>query len=224
MSEYYHNYFNITVNKQVAMVRYLAEGGFDFYADYQYNDGVVDVMTSRQLNQSELDDLTAYMNAYVDPEVYLDLQNTTTDTFKTTRINSSSLQNVQLFFYPHSTITNGDLSFNAIKTLFLLECDDITSMLAFSGQASITYRIYCETRGVEIFSDTIDITELCNTWKQQAMSGTVGAVSSYKTHLCEGLRHVVANYDCVWLYQLSISIPNVYVSILSKQMLYYQLL
>lgn len=223
MSEYYSYYFNIVVNKMVALVRYVALCGFDFYSDLQYANGVVEFRSSRELNQSESDALTAYMNGYVDPEVYLDLQNTTTDTFRTSRINSSTPKDVQLFFYPHQTLST-DLVFNAIKTLFMLECDDITTMIVFSGQASMTYRIYCETRGVEIFTESIDITDICNEWKQQAIGGAMGHVSTYKTHMCEGLRAIVANFDCVWLYQLSISNTNVYTSILSKQMLYYQLL
>lgn len=196
------------------------------YDGANYNDPSLTVYTTAPLSQQDLTTLTDLVNNYVDPEFFLTLSYTSTDTTFSEKTNSTTPDTVQSFFYS-TTGANGNGTFNAIKSVIEYSTNNVAYWSNFSGSLTATFSIKCYTRDYVLTNDSIDITDIANTWKSMALADPIGSIGQqdkvYRTFMVEGLRNYVANYDCVWVYVISVSNPNVYMCVQAKQMLYYDI-
>jgi hypothetical protein len=197
------------------------------YTGASYDEPSLSVVTSVALSESELTALGELITNYSDPAVFLELISTSTDATRSETTNSSTPSVVQSFIYS-VTGADGNGVFNAIKSVIEYRTDDVSYWANFSGSLTATVSIKCYTRDYTFTTETLDITSVANSWKAMALddpSGTVNKVDKvYKTCMLEGLRNFVANYDCIWVYVISVSNPNVYMTIHAKQMLYYNVM
>jgi hypothetical protein len=192
------------------------------YDGSNYNGTTLTVLTSRELTGQELTDLTELITNYTDPAVYLELLSTMTDASRSYQVNALSPSTVQSFIYTN-TDSSGNGVFNAIKTILEFSTDDVALWSLFSGSLIVTYKLLCYTRNLTLFEETLDITDIANTWKSNALSLETGPKTVFRTHMVEGLRTVVADYDCVWNFMLTVSDAKLKTAIHCKQMLYYNI-
>lgn len=196
---------------------------FAKFVDYSYSDPNLSINTSSDLTEEELASLTTMINEYTDPAIFLRLCSTITDAGISTKTNSSIPEVVQTYIYTN-TNNDGICVFNGIKTVLEYSTNNVEEFLNFEGTVSVDFTIKCYTRNFVIHNSTLDITQICNDWKVLAQNGQTGVVKTYKTFMVEGLREIVANYDCLWQYIIGVSDPLVYVMLHAKQMLYYDVL
>lgn len=192
------------------------------YLSYMYSDPSLTIETTEALTEGELTTLTTIITDYTDPAIYLELASTITDAGVSTLTNSTTPEVVQTYIYTN-TNSDGVGVFNAIKTVIEYSTDNVENFLLFTGSASITFTIKCLTRNFVISTNTIDITDIKNGWKTIAENLGTGKQKEYRTFLVEGLRDVVANYDCLWQYIISVSDPRIFVKLHAKQCLYYNI-
>ncbi len=181
------------------------------------------IFTTEPLSPEELNEIDSAIQNYTDPEVFLSLNSTIPDTVRSLTTNSTSPKVVQTFIYTN-TNQQGSGVFNSIKTVLEYSTNDVSQWADFEGSLSVTFEIFCYTRQITISSHTIDITDVANSWKQKALSNETGFAAVYRTFQIEGLRHIVANFDCLWNYILSVSDARVFTTIHAKQMLYYDIM
>lgn len=217
-----YNFTKSGINKVYAFEKYVVRT-FSKFVDYTYSDPNLVITMSSDLTEEELASLTTMINEYVDPAVFLRLCSTITDAGISTKTNSTTPEVVQTYIYTN-TNTDGICVFNGIKTVLEYSTTNVEDFLNFEGTASVDFTIKCYTRNFVIYNTTIDITQICNDWKVLAQNGQTGVVKTYKTYMVEGLRDIVASYDCLWQYIIGVSNPSVYVVIHAKQMLYYDVL
>ncbi len=181
------------------------------------------VTTTDTLSESELQQLQTIVDDYVDPEVFLTLNSSIIDSVRSLTTNSATPEIVSTFIYSNTATTGTGATFNAIKTVLEYATDNVQDLADFSGSCNVTLVIHCYTRDYQVASHSIDITDIVNSWKEEALNNATGPRLAYRTFLIEGLRNAVANYDCLWNYKLSVSDPRVKVTIHAKQMLYYDI-
>ncbi len=192
------------------------------FLSYMYSDPSLTIETTEALTEGELTTLTTIITDYTDPAIYLELASTITDAGVSTLTNSTTPEVVQTYIYTN-TNSDGVGLFNAIKTVIEYSTDNVENFADFEGSASITFTIKCLTRNFVISTNTIDITDIKNGWKTIAENLGTGKQKEYRTFLVEGLRDVVANYDCLWQYIISVSDPRIFVKLHAKQCLYYNI-
>jgi len=215
-----YNFTKAGIQKPFAFDPYL-KANFPLYEDFTYTDPDLSIDTTQVLTQPELDQLTTLVNDYVDPAEFLVLNTTDADSSRSLSTTSSSLATVQTFIFSPSD-ANGAV-FDAMKTVIEYTTSDIT---AFSGStgASASFQIYDYTRSVPISTTNIDVSDIVTTWNTNAGLGGTGPATVYRSVLVQGLRHQIANYDCIWQFKISISDPNITVTTHSIQRLYYDVL
>lgn len=193
------------------------------YNGYIYTDPDLTIFTSEALSTEEFNSLQAIIQNYTDPAVFLVLNSTIPDTIRSNTTNSTSPEVVQTFIFTN-TNQYGNGTFNAIKTVFEYATDDVSQWADFEGQLTVSFQIYCYTRGISISNFTINITDVANSWKQMAQNNETGYRTVYRTFVVEGLRNSVANYDCLWNYILGVFDSKLKTTIHAKQMLYYDIM
>jgi len=218
MSQY--SFTKSDVQKPYALIDALQNTGL--YAWLTYESPALVVGTTHELTNEELASLTSVIDNYTDPEIFLMLSSTIPDTLRSITTNSPTPEVVQGFIY--SNTFNDIGTFNAIKSVLEYQTNDVQNFIDFSGSCFVTYEIKCYTRNLVICSYQLDITDVCESWKTMAENNETGPKLVYKTFMVEGLRNLVADYDCIWNYIISVSNPNVNVTIHAKQMLYYNIL
>lgn len=220
MSEY--NFVKPNVLKAYALDSVLKSTPFYTGLTYNQPESLI-VYTSQELSSEQYQTLSGLIESFTDPEVFLSLVASVPDTLRSSTTSSSTPEVVQTFIYSN-TFNGVTGTFNAIKTVLEYKTNNVQNFVNFSGQCFVTFEIYCYTRNFLIASHQLDITDVCESWKQSALEGSSDPAVIYKTFMVEGLRNVVANYDCLWNYKLSVSDPNVQATIHAKQMLYYDLM
>ncbi len=167
--------------------------------------------------------MRAAVAAYVDPAEFLMLNTTIPDTLRSKTTSSTTPEVVQTFIYCNNNFF-GNATFNSIKTIFEYTTSDVSLWSTFTGSLTVTYDVYCYTRGITLSTNTIDLTDLANTWKTAALNLETGPRTVFRSFMIEGMRHVVADYDCLWNYIVGVSDPKLSVTIHAKQMLYYDII
>ncbi len=193
------------------------------YDGYTYSDPELTIFTTDELTNEQLLSVETIIQNYSDPAVFLVLNSTVPDTVRSITTNSTTPEVVQTFIFTN-TNQYGSGTFNAIKTVLEYATDDVSLWANFEDQLTVTFKIHCYTRNVDISEFTINITDVANTWKQMALNNQTGPHSVYRTFQVEGLRSSVANFDCLWNYILSVSDPNLKATVHAKQMLYYDIM
>ena len=209
------------VNKIGALQREI-ENGVPYYSYFNYNGDTLTIVTTQALTTEELQTVQTLVDNYVDPEYFLTLTSSATDATRSYSTNSLTPEVVQSFIYT-ATDSLGNGTFNAIKTVIEYKTENVETWSTFTGPLTINFRIRCFTRDYLLSNNTITITDIGNTWKTAALNLETGKRSEYRTFMVEGLRNYVANYDCIWVYEVAVSDPRLYVTLHSKQMLYYNI-
>lgn len=193
------------------------------YEAYTYTSPNLLVFTTEELTTEELAAWQTAINNYTDPAVFLVLNSTIPDTVRSITTNSTTPEVVQTFIFTNTNMY-GSGTFNAIKTVLEYATNDVSEWADFSGNLSVTFKIYCYTRGVTISEFNINITDVANAWKQMALNDETGRRAVYRTFQVEGLRDSVANYDCLWNYIIGVSDSRLHATVHAKQMLYYDIM
>lgn len=195
----------------------------EHFESYIYEDPNLKVNTTQELTQEEQNTLGTSIGNYVDPEIFLILTSTIPDTTRSESTNSSTPSSLQTFIYSNKN-PEGLGTFNAIKTVLEYSTSDVTQWSTFTGTLTATLSIYCYTRGITLSTNVIDLTYIANEWKEMALAEQTGSRSILRTFQIEGLRNVVASYDCLWNYIVSVSDSKLNARIHAKQMLYYDII
>lgn len=106
---------------------------------------------------------------------------------------------------------------DSIKCLLEIKTNSIANL---ETTGSITLNITDFSRKTEIVSQTMDISDILSSWKNNGSTTSIPD-PDYKTLQISNLRNQTTNYDCIWNYSLSVSNPNLYVRIHSLQQIYY---
>jgi hypothetical protein len=192
------------------------------YDSFTYQDSTVTVYTTSELTEPEVETYSAILEVYEDPEFFLTLNTTMTDSGMSHSTNSLVPEPIETFIYTN-TNQYGDAVFNAIKTILEYTTEDVQAFLNASGSYSVHFEIRCYTRDITLESFDIDITDIVMGWKTMAENAVTGKQTVYRTFLIEGLRHKVASYDCLWNYYVAVSDANIFVTAHGRQMLYYDI-
>lgn len=166
--------------------------------------------------------IDALVAAYVDPEAWLVLANTSEQFLSTDMCNSLTPVVLQSFIV--SPYNSEDAVMDSIKTVVNFKVDDI------SGLASVpTGTVFSAT--IELFNFTLnktvmtvvkDFTSKIEEWKQEAIAnGASGLRTHWSTAQFFGLRTLVPGSDNIWQARLSVSHPAVSASLNSMQRLFY---
>lgn len=215
-----YNFTKVGIEKPLAFHRYL-QTNFAYYSDFTYTDPDLSITATIVLDGPQYAALQTLVDNYVDPAVFLILDTTTTDACRSAHTSSSTLENVLSFIFS-PTNPLGDSTFNALKTVLEYSTDDIALFATGSTAATVAFSIFDYSRNVEISSAVLDISDVLAGWQAQA-PGT-GPAYELRSFMVEGLRNVIANYDCIWQFKISVTNPNVKVRTNSMQRLYYHLL
>ena len=113
--------------------------------------------------------------------------------------------------------------FSALKTVFEYATNDISVFATGSTTCVVNFQVFDYTRNIEITSTTLDISDVITEWQTLAQTQS-GPAYKLRSFMIEGLRNVVADFDCIWQFNLSVSNPNVIVKTNSMQRLYYNIL
>lgn len=193
------------------------------YSYFSYTDPELLIGTTQPLTDTQYTQLETLINNYTDPAVFLVLNSTVPDTIRSSPTNSQSPEIVQSFIFTNTNMY-GSGTFNSIKTVLEYSTQDVTQWANFSGNLTVQFQLHDYTRDKSICMNTINVTDIANSWKQMATSGATGPRKVFRSFQVDGLRNNSPNYDCLWNYILSVSDPKLTVTIQSKQMLYYDIM
>lgn len=216
-----YNFTKTEIQKPPAFDAYLREN-FPLYEDFSYTDPNLTIDTTQTLTETELTILTTLVNDYVDPTEFLVLNTTIVNSSWSKAATLPTLTSVHTFiFTPKSP--DGTAVFDGMKTIFEYTTSDITAFSGVTG-AVATFQIYDYTRSTPISTNNLDISDIVTDWNTQATGGATGSNTVYRSFIAQGLRHQIANYDCIWQFRISVSVPNISVRTHSIQKLYYDVL
>lgn len=219
MSSY--SFIKAGIVKTFAFEAYL-EQNFPQYQDFSYTDPDLVINTTVVLDGPQLADLQTLVDDYTDPDVFLLLDTTTTDACCSMYTSSPIPENVLSFiFSPVNPV--GSSTFNALKTVMEYSTEDISAFANGNTSCTVIFEIFDYTRDIQISSNTLDITDILEAWQTLAQTQS-GPQYKLRSFMIEGLRNVIANYDCIWQFKISVSNPNVRVRTNSMQRLYYEIL
>jgi hypothetical protein len=192
-----------------------------------YTDPNVAVDSTIALSESQLAELTTFVEQYEDPEVYLELSNTTSFPAMFREVTTATPSIVATFM---STASAGPEDtqnvLNAFKTIFEYRLPDISTAASLPSSANLTFTLYDETRKWQLETHTINISNVLQEFKQNLLDtpSATGPRSILKSFMVEGLRNFRTNHDCIWSVRISLSVENaIAVTMHSMQALFYNI-
>jgi hypothetical protein len=211
--------FNITVNKAPALASYLKKN-FSIPVSISINSGAVVITTQSALSEADLATLTSLMNAYVDPDVFYQLNHTEPNAGVSQTCNSVTYQDVQSIIFPSNTNQADGTVLNSMKAI--LQISGTMSDFADLGTGSVNIRLFDYTRQVLIGSQTIDVSDILTSWQAIDNGAATGFKDpAYKCFMFCDLHASSTNYDCIWTFQVSVSDARIYTNINGLQKLFY---
>lgn len=220
-----YTFDNVTVAKTPAFQSYILKN-FSLASGTMVEQNVVHVETNVELDSTQLAALDALVRAYVDPAIFFQFEYAESITGFSQSTTENTLIDVQSFIFPSKTLPNGDNAqsdgkvLNAIKSILKLTMDDVAQASDFTS-GSATIELYDVTRDIQIGIQTIDITAFLTEWKAAALANSTGLVTKYQSFMFSGLAAVSTNYDCIWVFRLSVSDPRIKVRLNGFQKLFY---
>jgi len=223
--------FNVTVNKPVAFEAYLSQNFTGIPYSDSIEDGTVIITTQTPLTDDQLASLTTIVDAYVDPAVYLELAHTESMIGVSQSNGGTGLADVASFIYEsvfdsngNSIDTYGDGSvLDAFKSILKITTTDV-SQFSDMSTGSINIELWDTTRNMSINSMTVDISSIITAWQTLAQGGQTGPVTAYQSFMMFGLMNYGTNYDCIWIFRLSVSNTAINVRLNGLQKLFYFLI
>ncbi len=185
------------------------------------NQNGITIIFSSELNTELLNRLNNFVENYTDPEVYLTLVESLSDSARTRTTNSLTLEPVSTFILSSKSANQNNV-FNSLKTIIELDCESTAPFASLENTTgNITIRIYDITRNIIIDTFNIDISNYILKWKNLALNNIFDKQVEYRTFQVEGLRNKTAEHDCIWQFQLAVSNSNINLTLNSLQYLYY---
>ena len=143
-----------SITKLDAFLSYISKN-FPLYEFYSYSEPNLEITCSQVLTNTEFITLQTLISDYVDPEVFLTLNTTITDSVKSKETNSITPETILTFIWAVNN-PNGTSVFSSLKwiTEYSTEVSDWANVV-LTGPAIATFQIYCKTR--EFIVDTITV-------------------------------------------------------------------
>lgn len=225
---FYYSYSNIVVKKPQAMYDNLLKEFPEFstsnpdnvgLSTENYSSATVSFIT--ELNEEQIQRLNNFIANYVDPDVYLTLTQSLSDSARTRSTNSLTLEPVSTFILSSKSADQNN-TFNSLKTIIELDCSSTEPFSSLQDTTSfVTIQIYDITRNLVIGTFNVDISNYILKWKNLALNNVFDKQVEYKTFQVEGLRLLTADHDCIWQFRIAVSNTNINVTLNSLQYLYY---
>jgi hypothetical protein len=200
------------------------------YFDFTSSDGVnyqtIIIYTKVVLPQEKLDILTALVNNFTNPTMYFPgLNHIENYPLQSNSSTSQALKEIYTWVYPGNVTTNtkgtGNYVVNEIKTLIQYETTDVTQFTSISSNPTAQIQIYDLTRKTVVGTQTIDLTPIITAWQLEATNGKTGYSNNITSILFTDLWNSSANYDCIWQFLISVSIPGISIGLNNLQYICY---
>lgn len=214
--------FTKTVTKQIAFDNYISTN-FAIPVQISTDATTVTITTTSPLSNADLATLTTLITNYTDPAQFLQLDHTESLYGCSFKSNSTDLTDVQSVIFPGTNnISNGSI-FDSMK--FILNTwTDLSGASGIGSTGVVNIEIFDHCRETTIAATTVDIGSVLAGWDTAAQTGMTGVVHNYQSVQFTGLRSQMPNYDCIWLFRLSVPDERVYTRADSLQRLYYTIL
>lgn len=214
--------FTKTILKQIAFDNYLADN-FPIPVQISTDATTVTITTAAPLSDADLATLTTLITDYTDPAEFLQLDHTESLYGCSFKSNSTSLMDVQSVIFPGTNNVSNGSTFDSMK--FILNTwIDLAGASGIGSTGVVNIEIYDECRQTTIATRTVDIGSVLSAWDTAAQTGMTGVVHNYQSVQFTGLRSQMPDYDCIWLFRLSVPDERVYTRADSLQRLYYTIL
>ncbi len=184
------------------------------YSSMSYNNGQLTMNMENSLTDAELEKLTAFVEGYVDPAVYLLFSNAISYPLSSNSTNSTTLVPVQNIIYQNQNTAN--LVMDSMKTVLVI--NSATPNLLRDSTYFVDMQVMDKTRNIQIFSGRLDITSLVNGWSM--LSTAQNTVRSWQLY---GLASKTPSYDVIFQFSMRVSNPNLSVQLNALQFLFYTL-
>lgn len=222
---YSYSFPDIICNKPSALHNYI-KTNINWDSDFLgVNTNPLTVLSSIELTENQLTELTTILNAYVDPNVYLAFDHVETLTLNSKFNNDSDniiIDNknvIQTFIYSTQNISAPTV-LDGLKTIVEYHCPNVQNYLnTTSGNISI--EIYDLSRNISIANKTVDLNEIAISWNNLAQTGSTEGSTVYRSILFTGLMNKSPNYDVALQLRGSTSDSNCEFRCNSLQYLYY---
>ena len=181
----------------------------------------VSVIFKTELSQEDQTLLHDLVEAYVNPSYWLDLDHTESAPLTSPPTNSSDLVVLQSIIVsslsgnPNIVLANmkSIIRYSTQNPTYFQTWDPIEAPIIF------TLEIYNYTTQSLVKTVSTNVTNEIQAWKTDNTAPDI-----FKTVQIYGLKDLIPNFDCIWLFKGSINNSNVYASMNGLQKLYYQLI
>ena len=208
------------IAKPGAFFDYLTNYWGTMFGDFGSSNGNFTFFFKYPLSSTDLASFTSAMTSYVDPSSWLQFARVDDAPLFTNPTNSSTLVASHTFIA--SPRTDDSAVIDSMKTVIEYSTSAVEGFAAFNPNSAntITVQIYDISRAMVIRSTTFSINSILAGWQASAATGATGPVSVFKSLQLYTLRNMLP-YDCIWQFQLSVSNPQVFVSLHGLQKIWY---
>lgn len=214
--------FTKTILKQIAFDSYISTN-FPIPVQISTDATTVTITTTSPLSDADLATLTTLITNYTDPAQFLQLDHTESQYGCSFKVNSTTLTDAQSVIFPGTNNVSNGSTFDSMK--FVLNTwVDLAGVSGIGSTGVVNIEIYDHCRDTTIATTTVDIGTVLSGWDTAAQAGTTGIVHNYQSVQFTGLRTQMPDYDCIWLFRLSVPDIRVFTRADSLQRLYYTIL
>lgn len=221
---YYYHLPNIV--KTGAFNDYLYRN-FSFFEGFsQFEDIEIFYITFvAPLTTEQLENVTAAINAYQDPDYWLSLFKVESSGLYSQSTNSSTPVIASTFIMTPNDVTSADIRLDSIKTIIHYHTDHVEDFVNFDDSSVniVTISVFDITRNALLDSQDININYILNSWKNKAIANETGTVDKYVSHQVFGLHSILPDFDCIWQFKMSVSNPNVMICLNGLERIFYTL-
>lgn len=214
--------FTKTITKPEAFSFYLTQN-FPYLVSTTIDGTSVTLETAETLTTEEQDLLTTLVTDYVDPEYFLQLSYTDSLNGTSEKTNEQVLREVQAFIFPDLNNIQDGTTLDSLKSIIKVQNYAVEGLTGITG-GSVTVSVTDKTRDMFIASETVNIDDIITSWNALAATGATGEVTGYKTVMITGLKDKATTFDCIWVFSLSTSDPQIYARLSGLQKLFYDVL
>ena len=194
------------------------------YSYFIYGDPNLQLFFNEALTDDEKTQLDNYVANYVDPAQYFVLSRTVPAPGVFYSITESTPTVAATFFNTATTSPTQNV-LNSIKVICDYAIADITQAPNLPASANITFTLFDVTRNWSLFTNVFDISSTLQQFQSMYASDNTltGTKHIYSTLQFDSLSQYTTNYDTIQQFMVSISTPEVSMTLNSIQMLYYQI-
>lgn len=222
-----YTFETITVNKIGACDEYI-RANVDWVSIF---DGLTSnplvVHTLESLTELQLTNLTTLLGSYVDPNIYLVVDHTSTLTLHSHFTNDSinviidNKEVIQTLIFPVKTSDTYVL--DTAKTVIEYNCPNPQAFLNTTS-GNITLDIFDITRNCCVSSRTVNLNEIATSWNTLAQSGSTVGNTVYRSLMFSGLMNTTPNHDVIFQFRGATSNSDFSFRMNGLQYIYYNVL